>query len=122
MQGGISWWPVVWAMVCAGGGLLVLADNAADPNWRTVSASGKRYLNVHPPLPNASALAAAAPTQESDKSVGHSSPIATSYYPSRKDPSQEVSVQNFIIRSRACFYIYRVVICTSLYKVLVKLT
>ncbi|XP_059490183.1 uncharacterized protein LOC132205248 [Neocloeon triangulifer] len=66
-------------------------EDSPDSNWRTISASGRRYLHP-PPVPHGAADAAATKTTSiasippSDVKNLHSSPVATNYYPSRRDP------------------------------------
>lgn len=64
-----------------------LLARAEDSPWRTVSATGRRYLHP-PPVPHGAAPSAAPPP---DEKTLHNSPIATNYYPSRKEPGTEVT-------------------------------
>jgi hypothetical protein len=71
-----------------------LMARAEDSPWRTVSATGRRYLHP-PPVPHGAAPSAAPPP---DEKTLHNSPIATNYYPSRKEPGTEVTKVSVIVK------------------------
>ncbi|XP_065337357.1 uncharacterized protein dsx-c73A [Cloeon dipterum] len=70
----------------------LMARAEEDSPWRTVSSSGRRYL--HPPaVPHGASTNPAGVPLADNKMMVSSSPVATNYYPSRKDPDETISTK-----------------------------